>query len=87
MSTTIGKTIAARRIILGMSRKDLAERAGISYPYIAEIEIGRKEPSISRLRDVATALQWTLSELFSVVEQVDDPDSWRSVSMQLAGRK
>ena len=37
---TIGKRIRARRHALGMSQEALAERAGLHYTYIGQIERG-----------------------------------------------
>lgn len=42
---TIGKRIRARRHALGMSQEALAERAGLHYTYIGQIERGRKMPA------------------------------------------
>ena len=36
----LGKAIELRRIELGLKRRELAERARLSYPYISEIENG-----------------------------------------------
>lgn len=68
MEIGIGRAIHARRKILGMSRKDLAERAILSYPFLADIENGRKEPTITRLRLIAEVLGWRLSDLFAVAD-------------------
>jgi predicted nucleotidyltransferase len=40
-----GDFVRARRHILGLSQRDLAERAGVKQPLIAAIEIGRRQPS------------------------------------------
>lgn len=61
--TSINRTIAARRILIGMKRKHLAEHSGLSYPYICEIENGKKLPSTRSLDLIARALGWSLSEL------------------------
>ena len=36
----VGRAIAVLRAELGLSRSDLSERAGLSYPYASEIETG-----------------------------------------------
>lgn len=53
------RVIIIRRTMLGMSRKELAEAAGISYPYLSGIEVGDKDPSMSTLRGLATALRFS----------------------------
>ena len=47
----------------GMSTRDLATAAGLSAPYISEIETGKKEGSISVLRNIAKALGVDLDDL------------------------
>lgn len=41
----------------GLTQVDLAEKSGLSRPYLAEIETGRKEGSLAALKNLATALQ------------------------------
>lgn len=41
----------------GMTQSDLAHMAGLSRPYLTEIETGKKDGSISALRAIAEALQ------------------------------
>jgi len=52
----LGRAIKVMRAEQGLERKDLAEAAGVSYPYLAEIENGKKRPSSKALLAVAEAL-------------------------------
>jgi len=61
--TGLGRTIEVKRIDLGMSRKDLAGLAGISYPFLSEIEKGLKQPSSRKLSQLADALGLKPEEL------------------------
>lgn len=47
----------------GLTQEQLAGIAGISRPYLAEIETGRKEGSITALKNLAAALQVNISTL------------------------
>jgi ribosome-binding protein aMBF1 (putative translation factor) len=47
----------------GMSVRDLASAAGLSAPYVSEIETGKKEGSISAMKKVAEALEVDLADL------------------------
>ena len=47
----------------GMTQKDLAEAAGISRPYLTEIETGRKDGSIRALKSIAGVLDISLEIL------------------------
>jgi len=60
------RIITIRRAMLGLSRKDVAEAAGISYPYLSGIETGDKDPSMATLKGLAEALRFpSLSAMFA----------------------
>jgi transcriptional regulator with XRE-family HTH domain len=82
-SLRFGRAVAAVRAELGMKRKELAERAGLSYPYIAEIENGSKSPSQRALANVADALGMTASELMERAEQLPSSLDARSTREDL----
>lgn len=46
-----------------MSARDLAVAAGLSAPYISEIESGKEEGSISVMKKIAEALKVDLDDL------------------------
>src|SRR3954469_19316467 len=52
----LGRAIRVLRTERGMERKDLAEAAGLSYPYVSEIETGKKRASSKALFVIAQAL-------------------------------
>jgi len=64
----LGHTIKVARTDLGIDRKDLAEMAGISYSYLAAIEVGKKQPSSQVLFAIAEALGLRSHELLESVE-------------------
>lgn len=66
----LGKKIAARREELGMSRKELAEATGLSYPYIAQIETGYRLPSTKHQVILSKVLGLSLDELFGTGEEL-----------------
>lgn len=47
----------------GMSARDLAAAAGLSAPYISEIESGKKEGSLSAMKKIAAALRVDLDDI------------------------
>ncbi|WP_162305809.1 helix-turn-helix domain-containing protein [Oleisolibacter albus] len=47
----------------GLAREELAFRAGMSVPYLSNIERGRSSPSLSLMADLARALEVPLVEL------------------------
>lgn len=47
----------------GMTARDLAAKAGISAPYLSEIEGGKKEGTLSTMKRIADALDLSLDDL------------------------
>ena len=64
----LGHTIKVLRTDRGVERKDLADRAGISYSHLASIEAGQKQPSPQVLSAIAEALGIAAHELLESVE-------------------
>jgi len=68
MYLALGRTIQVLRTDQGLERKDLADRAGISYSYLAAIENGKKPPSSKVLFAIAAALGLKSHELMGAAE-------------------
>ena len=64
----VGDRVRGLRAQRGMTRKMLAQDSAVSVRYLAQLEQGRGNISISLLLKVATALQTTLSELVQISE-------------------
>ena len=64
----LGRAIKVLRTERGLSRKELAARAGVSYPYLADIESGRGRPSSSSLLGLSGALGISVSTLMAKAE-------------------
>lgn len=59
----IGLAIAEYRTAKGLSRPDLAEMSTLSYPYVYELERGKKKASESALDKIAVALDVSSRDL------------------------
>jgi len=59
----IGARIKALREQRGLSQEALAERAGITRGYLARLEIGRHEPTLTTLGKLAKALRVKVTKL------------------------
>ena len=68
----LGRTIKVLRTDRGLERKELAERSGISYSYLAEIESGTKQPSSQVLLALAETLGLRSHELLAQAEHRRD---------------
>lgn len=61
----LGAAVRARRSELGLTMKDVAERAGVSARFLVQLEAGEGNISVARLEDVAEALATTGAELLA----------------------
>lgn len=61
----IGKRMQLRRIMLGMSQKDLARICGVTFQQIQKYECAGNRISASRLFELSAALQTPVSFFFS----------------------
>jgi transcriptional regulator with XRE-family HTH domain len=67
---SLGRAIKVLRTLRGVDRKDLADRAGLSYSYLAEIENGKKSPSASAQKAIADALGVSVAQLHIQAKRV-----------------
>jgi transcriptional regulator with XRE-family HTH domain len=65
----LGRRLRARRSAQGRTLASVAMQAGLSVPYVANLENGRGNPTLSSLHRLAGALGTALSELLA------DPDN------------
>lgn len=63
LAERVGNALTARRAELGLSRRALAERAGVSNVTLLNLEHGRANPTLARLERVADAYQLDAVEL------------------------
>ncbi|SMO54296.1 Transcriptional regulator, contains XRE-family HTH domain [Propioniciclava tarda] len=82
---SLGDFIATQRRAAELSLRQLAERAGISNPYVSQIERGLRRPSAEVLQSLATALQVSAGTLYSYAG-IDPTDEARPTSVQGAIR-
>jgi transcriptional regulator with XRE-family HTH domain len=82
----LGHTIKVARADLGIERAELAERAGISYSYLAAIENGQKQPSSQVLLALAEALGLRSHELLESAENRRDRNLTGEYPTWLAGK-
>ncbi len=61
----VGNRIKVLRNILGISQEELGFRSGVHRTYIASLEVGKRNISISTLEKIVNALEVTFSEFFN----------------------
>jgi DNA-binding XRE family transcriptional regulator/PHD/YefM family antitoxin component YafN of YafNO toxin-antitoxin module len=57
-------TLRVWREYRGLTVKQLAERAGVSAPFVSQIETGQREGSVDTMRKLAGVLKISLDDLF-----------------------
>jgi transcriptional regulator with XRE-family HTH domain len=81
----VGAYIRDQRRKAHLSLRNLADRAGVSNPYLSQIERGLRQPSAKILKGIATALQVSAETLFTQAGILDgspegaDTDVLRSI--------
>lgn len=74
--------IRTRRLELGLTLAEVAERAGLSLPYVANLERGRGNPTVDALRKLAAALETPPGRLLGSEDDVSlDPTDLALASM------
>ena len=63
----LGRFLEHRRGELGLTRRELATRAELSYPYISQLETGDREPALKALHKLAPVLQVRPEELAALL--------------------
>ncbi|MGW1521469.1 helix-turn-helix domain-containing protein [Streptomyces sp. NPDC001436] len=63
LGLVVGHLLRRERLTQGRTLKDVSEAAGISMPYLSEVERGRKEASSEVLAAAAQALGLDLADL------------------------
>nr|WP_281257759.1 helix-turn-helix transcriptional regulator [Paenibacillus donghaensis] len=73
----MGKTVKAIRIKQGLSQEDLAHECNVDRSYISMIEVGRNEPSVTKIFDLCKGLKNKPSDFFKLIE-IEYEKAWES---------
>lgn len=71
MGRALGQFVEQRRTELGLTRRDLAARAELSYPYISQIETGDREPALKALSKLGQVLEVPVEHLAALLSGQD----------------
>ena len=61
---TLGEYLKEQRVSAQMSLRQLAEQAGVSNPYLSQIERGLRKPSAEVLQQIAKALRISAEQVY-----------------------
>jgi len=80
---TLGDYLREQRVSARLSLRQLAEQAGVSNPYLSQIERGLRRPSAEVLQQLAKALRISAEQLY-VRAGIVSPDEGVGGSVELA---
>lgn len=60
----VGRRVRERRLKLGLTQQELADRAGLHRSYLGDIELGRRNVTIESIAKIARALEVDIPSLF-----------------------
>lgn len=80
----LGEFIREQRELASLSLRRLAEQAGMSNPYLSQIERGLRNPSAESLRKIARALRLSAESLYIRAGILDDDAGATSVADAIA---
>jgi transcriptional regulator with XRE-family HTH domain len=64
----LGQTIKAKRLHIGLSQEELADRCGFDRTYISMLERGKRNPSLVNLIRLAKGLSTTVATLVRSID-------------------
>jgi len=79
----LGDYLKEQRLSARLSLRQLAEQAGVSNPYLSQIERGLRKPSAEVLQQIAKALRISAEQLY-VRAGILDPSDSEAGSVELA---
>lgn len=82
MGRELGRYLEARRLELGLSRRDVAYRSELSYPYVSQLETGDREPALKAMRALAPVLEIRVEDLAALVAGGD----WSAAAAPMLSR-
>jgi transcriptional regulator with XRE-family HTH domain len=80
---SLGDYLREQRVSARLSLRQLAEQAGVSNPYLSQIERGLRRPSAEVLQQLAKALRISAEQLY-VRAGIVSPDAGIAGSVELA---
>jgi transcriptional regulator with XRE-family HTH domain len=82
----LGEYLKEQRLLARLSLRQLAEQAGVSNPYLSQIERGLRRPSAEVLQALAKALRISAEQVYVQAGILNpDEDEVRSVELAILG--
>lgn len=81
----LGARIKELRKRAGLSQDQLGEQVGIEAKYLSRIEVGKRQPSLETLENIADSLKVEMKELFEFSHLDNEAVSPKGIENALAG--
>lgn len=78
---SLGKVIRERRVQLGMSQEELAEKSGLHRTYVSDVERGIRNLTLGALWFLSTGLGLNLKDIISLMESRVETERKRSMTV------
>ena len=79
-----GALLKSKRIELGLTQEELAERAQLHYTYVGSVERGERNIAFENIIALARALKISPKELMPTGEKIQKPNSQHTISEKKA---
>lgn len=83
---TLGDFIRTQRRLTNLSLRQMAELAGVSNPYLSQVERGLYKPSAEVLKGIADALKLSAQTLYARAGLLDEDDDTSATDVEAAIR-
>jgi transcriptional regulator with XRE-family HTH domain len=83
---TLGEFIRTQRLLTNLTLRQMAELAGVSNPYLSQVERGLYKPSAEVLKGIADALKLSAQTLYARAGLLDDDEETPSTDVEAAIR-
>jgi transcriptional regulator with XRE-family HTH domain len=82
----LGEFIRTQRRLTNLSLRQMAELAGVSNPYLSQVERGLYKPSAEVLKGIADALKLSAQTLYARAGLLDEDDATPGTDVEAAIR-
>lgn len=70
--TRFGKALRKRRVELGISQEQLADKSGLHRTYVGDVERGERNVSLKNVEKLVMALEISIADLFTAYVEGDE---------------
>ena len=84
MNSSISERIKQKRIAVGMTQKELAQKIGVPYQTLQFWENGKRKPKIENILKISDALGISVGEIYGIDEGKGDPNQINRLYLKIS---